>query len=378
MLTNQASSIISTYAADVSGVCSALFEFGGMCIMHDASGCNSTYNTHDEPRWYNSDSMVFISALSEMDAIMGDDKKLTDDIISAASDLKPKFIAIAGTPIPAVIGTDLSAIAAECETALDIPAFAVPTDGMHSYLYGAGLAFKELVCRFAEDIPKTEYLSISVLGSTPLDFSVNGYIEDLYSYLSESGFKIIAKLGIGGKTEDIKRIASSHVNLVISSCGLPAAKWLYERFGTPYLLALPIKGDYAQRIVDTIRQIDLGSKIMACFNICSEPADTYIIHEAVTALSLREYLNTYHGISACAIYPPDTDCLFSFPYNIIADSEQTLKEHLKKAKRIIADPMYKPICPKNAEFIPFAHEAFSGRIYRKDIPNLLKDIGSVK
>ena len=40
--------IIPIYTADVSGVCSALYELGGMTVMHDPSGCNSTYNTHDE------------------------------------------------------------------------------------------------------------------------------------------------------------------------------------------------------------------------------------------------------------------------------------------------------------------------------------------
>ena len=73
---NHTSRIISTYSADVFGVCSALFELGGMVIMHDASGCNSTYTTHDEPRWYDMESMVYISGLSEMEAIMGDDEKL--------------------------------------------------------------------------------------------------------------------------------------------------------------------------------------------------------------------------------------------------------------------------------------------------------------
>ena len=63
----QTSRIISTYSADTFGVCSALFELGGMTVMHDASGCNSTYTTHDEPRWYDMDSMVYISGLSEMD-----------------------------------------------------------------------------------------------------------------------------------------------------------------------------------------------------------------------------------------------------------------------------------------------------------------------
>ena len=43
--------MIPIYTADVSGVCSALYELGGMTVMHDPSGCNSTYNTHDEIRW---------------------------------------------------------------------------------------------------------------------------------------------------------------------------------------------------------------------------------------------------------------------------------------------------------------------------------------
>ena len=47
----QAYRIIPIYTADVSGVCSALYELGGMTVMHDPSGCNSTYNTHDEIRW---------------------------------------------------------------------------------------------------------------------------------------------------------------------------------------------------------------------------------------------------------------------------------------------------------------------------------------
>ncbi len=52
--------IIPIYTADVSGVCSALYELGGMTVMHDPSGCNSTYNTHDEIRWYDQDSLIYI------------------------------------------------------------------------------------------------------------------------------------------------------------------------------------------------------------------------------------------------------------------------------------------------------------------------------
>ena len=76
----QAYRIIPIYTADVSGVCSALYELGGMTVMHDPSGCNSTYNTHDEIRWYDQDSLIFISGLTDIDAIMGNDEKFLQDV----------------------------------------------------------------------------------------------------------------------------------------------------------------------------------------------------------------------------------------------------------------------------------------------------------
>ena len=66
---------LPVYTGDVSGAASALYELGGMCVIHDPSGCNSTYNTHDEVRWYDRASLIYISGLSEVDAITGNDDK---------------------------------------------------------------------------------------------------------------------------------------------------------------------------------------------------------------------------------------------------------------------------------------------------------------
>ena len=140
--------IIPIYTADVSGVCSALYELGGMTVMHDPSGCNSTYNTHDEIRWYDQDSLIFISGLTEIDAIMGNDEKFIADIVHAANDLKPKFIALASSPIPFMNGTDFPAIAKVIEAETGLPTFFVPTNGMHDYVYGAGIALEEIAKRF--------------------------------------------------------------------------------------------------------------------------------------------------------------------------------------------------------------------------------------
>ena len=58
--------ILPVCAGDVSGIASALYELGGMVVIHDPSGCNSTYNTHDEIRWYDQESYIFISPSLEM------------------------------------------------------------------------------------------------------------------------------------------------------------------------------------------------------------------------------------------------------------------------------------------------------------------------
>ena len=135
---------LSIYSPDTFGIASALYELGGMTVMHDPSGCNSTYNTHDEIRWYDQDSLIYISGFTETDAIMGNDRKFIDDIVDAASELQPAFIALAGSPIPYMNGTDFPAIARVIENKTGIPTFSVPTNGMHDYVYGAGMALEEL------------------------------------------------------------------------------------------------------------------------------------------------------------------------------------------------------------------------------------------
>ena len=358
----QSSRIISTYAADVSGVCSALFEYGGMTVMHDASGCNSTYNTHDEPRWYDRDSMVFISALTETEAILGDDEKLLSDIADAASELRPAFVALAGSPIPMLIGCDLPALARLTEARTGIPSMGFPTNGMHSYLSGAGMAFEALVRRFAEPgVPRTQAPSVNILGATPLDFSLNGYVEDVAAWLEESGFSVIERFGMGGSLEGVRRAGAAHVNLVISSVGLPAARALEEMFGTPYVLGAPTLGFAGEEVRRALRSEKTVS-------ISADPgAKIVVIAEAARARAILADL----GKPARAFCPPDTPDAALFPGAEVLTDESTLEKSLAGVEVLVADPLSRPIAP-GARFVPMPHEAFSGRIYRSEIMNPLK------
>ena len=352
----QTSGFISTYSADTFGVCSALFELGGMVVMHDASGCNSTYTTHDEPRWYDTDSMVYISGLTEIEAIMGDDGKIISDICEAANELHPEFIAIAGTPIPAMTGFDADAAAAEIRMNTGIPSFGFKTTGMKSYVHGAAEAFLMLADNFTErDIKRTQNPSANILGLTPLDFSVNTTADSIRDHVRNMGYEIISSWAMGSTLSQIKKAGAAHVNFVVSETGIPAAKKLNELYGTPFKVGLPVGG----------YDIDLNNLYNGCENVQNNiaGAEVLVIGESVGSKSLAKYLKEKYGKRAVALTATDTD-------------EESIEDAIRSCtdlKTVIADPLFKPVCKNIREFIPLPHEAFSGRLFRKDIPDIVKN-----
>jgi len=361
----QTARIISTYSADTFGVCSALFELGGMTVMHDASGCNSTYTTHDEPRWYDMDSMVYISGLSEMEAVMGDDEKLISDIVTAAEELRPRFIAIAGTPIPAMTGFDFEAVARIIEERTGIPTMGFSTTGMNTYVHGASMAFAELARRFVRgDAVKTETPSVNLLGMTPLDFSVNGTDEAIIDLLHKNGWQVLSNWAMGSTLEDIARAGEAHVNLVVSAAGLEAARVLEDRFGTPYIVGVPCGRQWSQAILD-----GLMLKMQPHADDCGE--GIVIIGEGVTSLSLAQAIEMETGKGTRVLCPTECDPAILREKDLLCRSEEEIEAYVKNAELVIADPLYRPICP--GRFLDLPSEAFSGRIYRKQIPNLVRD-----
>ena len=377
----QTATIISTYSADVFGVCSALFELGGMVIMHDPSGCNSTYTTHDEPRWYDMDSMLYISGLTEMDAIMGDDSRLVHDAVEAAREQQPKFIVLAGTPIPMMTGTDFPALASLVEQETGIPSIGLATNSMHSYVRGVSLALEAIALRFlplapAAAKPQSPKVRVNVLGVTPLDFSCNGSDVSIRQWLKDSGFSVTSLWAMGSPLEELQQAMNADVNLVVSYGGLAAARVLQERFQIPYVIGTPT-GGLKPVLEDALRR---AASTGCCSNPLLELRSQNTGKPAITILGESIYSGSVAAAIAARthravqlICPLETETALLAPGDCEAEDETDLQPYLQAAGCIIADPMYQPICPKNIPFIPLPHEGFSGRLYRSQIPNLIQD-----
>lgn len=387
----QIASRISIYSADAFGICSALYELGGLCVMHDASGCNSTYNTHDEPRWYDFDSMVYISGLSEMEAIMGDDQKFIDDIVYTAKELSPNFIAMAGTPIPTMIGTDFKAIANIIEKETNIPTFGFDTTGMHSYVSGAYKAFEALAKRFLkrndkesrgeqkESIDKESrevkntIIKVNILGATPLDFSINKSVEAMVDLLKENNFEVISTWAMGSSLEYIKNAGDADVNLVVSYSGMGAAKYMYENLNIPYVVGTPFGKEFANKVIEDLKEVKSTkeNKISYDNRKIDKNAEITIVGESIMSESLAYAISKEKNKTVNVISSLETDEKLLLEGDKIAMFEDDIEKCLKNSKTIIADPLFRPICPLDSNFISLPHEAFSGRIYRDEIPNII-------
>ena len=404
----QAYRIIPIYTADVSGVCSALYELGGMTVMHDPSGCNSTYNTHDEIRWYDQDSLIFISGLTDIDAIMGNDEKFLRDIEDVAEELKPKFIALASSPIPFMNGTDFPGLARALTAETGIPAFSVSTSGMHDYVYGAGLALSEIARHFTGAAEKRKR-KLNLLGVTPLDFGPQPMVDAMKRRLEKYGWEILSTWAMGDTLEDLSHAGEAEVNLVVSSVGIPAANVLREKFGTPFLVGTPVEG-YEGEISDALEKaaespceafedkkensteksgaqisgeqeelwkvipdqvIYLRKKDSPLSGFIPTP-DITLIGEPVTMGSLAAVIEQKYRKKVQLLCSLEiTEGLLRQEDEAIR-GEEAMEEKLKTARIIVADPLYRPICPESATFYEMPHIAFSGRIYLKNLYNFRK------
>lgn len=392
----QVTGLTATYSSDEFGICSALYELGGMVVMHDASGCNSTYTTHDEPRWYEMDSMIYISAISEMEAIMGDDEKLIADLVETAQQLQPAFIAIVGAPIPYMIGTDLEAIASVVEAQTQIPAFGFAANGMNGYQTGISMALKALVQRFCTDqIDRADQMTVNILGATPLDFSLNGSVESIRQWILDHGMQPGVCMAMGSTLEEIRRAGNAWVNLVVSYGGLAAAREMEMRFGIPYVVGVPIGKDFSDYLAEQLKETaESKTSVVGYlefskedkFDILSKVSEPLaVIGESVFGASLAAAITSESGQACTLLCPMETEEALLRPGDLQTPEEddllRILREHRDEQEccanhtflfsGVIADPLYQTLCPEGMAFYPFGHIAFSGRLYEKEIPNLI-------
>lgn len=365
------------FAPDYSGVCSALYELGGMSVIHDASGCTGNYTGFDEPRWYDNQKLVFCSGLRELDAVLGDDEKLINKVQMAAEDLKPEFITVLGSPVPMIIGSDFTGIAKEIEYTTGVPSLGFDTTGLEYYDRGISKAYLKLAERFIKPCDIKEEQMVNILGATPLDFSNNENITDLITLLEKNGYKVNASWSMHTSFETIKETAKAEMNIVISVAGLELARYLEKHHAMSYITGVPVGESGVRRLLEALKSRETVVDSTDMIQPISEGQKRIlIIGEQILSNSIRAYLN-----DECQMTSIDVATFFKLDKklahqgDIHIDSELQLIKLLKTDTYdiIIGDPLMEQLIPSSskAEFIELPHVAVSSRLYWDNSPRVM-------
>ncbi|MEM1484156.1 nitrogenase component 1 [Oscillospiraceae bacterium PP1C4] len=328
------------FSPDYSGVSAVLFDLHTVTAMHDASGCTGNYTGYDEPRWYGSKSGIYCSGLREIDAVLGDDEKLIQKMVKAAEDIQPELMALVGSPVPMVIGSDLQGIATDLESRTGIPCFGFDTTGTDYYDHGAAMASIALLERFAQPL-QTINGSVNILGATPMDFGTGENLDDLKSMLLDRNIPVLLSLAMGYCVEDLKKAAAAQINLAVSRTGYIIAQYMQQRFGIPYLCGLPVGEKGAEDYFFALERVRTQKESIVLSGSACESPNVLILGEQVQCNALRIALQKDFGmenISVGCLYGLEADLALPKDKNLSDEFEIRNEINRPEYRLVIADP----------------------------------------
>ncbi len=362
------------------GVSSALYAFDGLVVVYGPAGGAWHINIEDEPRWYRGPATVVGAGLLEMDVILGNDAKFIDNIARVATTLERRFVALAGTPISEIIGTDLKGFCRTLETKTSRPVFMVPTAGSEPYPEGASKAFLALARKFMVPPAKKRKNGINVLGAIHLSTGKEEHVEPLLAALEEAGFPVVSvfsvpRPGQADPLQAIREAPRAEMNLVVCTSGLALAEHLHAAYGIPYVVGMPVGRAGREDIPRLLRgQKPAPAKAPAGTPPCSR---VLVVGEPVLGYGLKHCLRLDFGVPEVdvvsvtpseALFQAAPGCVGTLvergPRDVCMDSEWDIAALMNDpaVDCVIADPCYAALLTRQTRFIPLPHIAMSARL----------------
>ena len=329
---------LPAFATDFSAAMSLISSMGGMSALHAPSGCMGNYCAFDEPDWIRSPGMTYCSMLREDETIFGNDSLLMERIRTACSEMRPPFAAVIGSPITALIGTDLQGIAALSEEETGIPTIAVDSTGFGTYQDGLYKAFEACIDRFATEGGSGR---INILGMDKYDYHTGADRDFLGEMISGIGRSAVSLPGSDiGFFEGLKDSQSS---FAVSYAGLRMAELLRKRFGILY---------------EVMSYGSTGEPGKA-------PKRCLVIGDQIISNYIRDYIESEHGFETDVgtMFGMDRD--LAHPNDFSTDSEGRLLERIRSGRydAVVCDPMMSCMVPEGTAVIPVPHPAVSSKIH---------------
>ena len=184
---------------------------------------------------------MFTTHMSEDDVVMGDVTRLEDAIVELDKSYAPKVIFVVASSVTAVIGTDIKGVCRYMQNEVKAKLVAFEQGGFRGdYSVGLAETYKLLVRNLPKKDVAQEAGVYNIIGASAWRYRMASDIWEVKSLLDEAlDLRCNACLCYDTSVEELENMGLAQVNIVLGNEGLAAAKYLQEKFGTPYVYAVP-------------------------------------------------------------------------------------------------------------------------------------------
>ena len=215
----------------------AVVEFG--CMGHNlySGGSLRSYGIYE-----GYGAPLYTTYIDETDIAMGDTHRLDATIKQVIENDHPKVIFLQPSAVPEVVGMDMAAIAKLMQPDYPDTPIIPLCHGSFAISQHKGVeeALRILATEMPEDRERSEKPTYNIIGSCADLFNFGADELEIRRLMQGAfGMEKICVFSSNCSVTDIRNMGAAHVNLVIRREGIPAAKVLEKRFGTPWVYGRP-------------------------------------------------------------------------------------------------------------------------------------------
>ncbi|MFI3167127.1 MAG: nitrogenase component 1 [Bacillota bacterium] len=235
---------------------------------------------------------LFATGLDENNVVMGDTTSLEKKIVELDKKFSPKAIFVMASSVSSMTGADVKGVCKYMQDNVNAKIVVFTQGGFNGdFSSGIEACYTDLVSNFAINQYQTEN-SYNILGVSAIEHSAKADVLAIEKLIASNfGLYKNAVLSFEISIAKIETMSKSKVNIVLSYEGLKAAEILKERFGTPYVYALPI-GETAinQWLSDVAKAIDGSFETAKQEQKEKLNRDILILASYDKALALKQYV----------------------------------------------------------------------------------------
>lgn len=184
---------------------------------------------------------LFTTHMSEDDVVMGDVTRLEEALVELDQAYEPKVIFVVASSVTAVIGTDIKGVCRYMQNEVKAKLIAFEQGGFRGdYSVGIAETYKLLVKNLPRKGLEVEKGCYNILGASMWRYRMSSDIWEVKNLLQEAlGLHCNACLCCETAVDELEQLGKAQINIVLGNEALAAAQLLQEKFGTPYVYAVP-------------------------------------------------------------------------------------------------------------------------------------------